>query len=435
MGVSFEAVKVVNYLSKLKREIHFMNQEFTQNIFDVLPAFLAMVMTGSLLVYFFRDHERSKPEVVLFSFLFIISGFIVQIVNKNISAINLSIEKYKGIFSFPIISAITGTFVVNKLLKHLSDEKEKRELVILLVETINSQIRSLSWINFYTSNHFSSPEKYMPEMDFLKIKENKNLVDIYTKNLIQNKYLESAFSKIGIFSENEIQTICYFVTSLGETLCYLEKINILDSSDFSNHLLTWILKSHLLHTILMGSLVVYQLDYRYTRKDYLIITTQFVNDYKRNIYPLLNLFECPSIYYKINGDGKLMIDVIDRLRYIRSEFKRINTFEIKEETISICRINAKSISMEKIDYLVNKIFQYNPSFILPDEFIHFEKNTVITDIESNAKNKLIEFMCEKINHYNNQVSQDDKIDLNCYINQIQNIPSDDMNIEVITPWG
>jgi hypothetical protein len=413
-----------------------------KNNMQILPAILGITITGSLLFYFCKNFERSKSQVILLSFLLMISGFALQIFVNNIGYINSFMEKGNNIFSLPIVSAISGTFVVNRLLKYISDNKEKREVAILLVETINSQIRSLSLIECYISGNLSNLEKDIPEVYLHNIRANENLINIYKKNLSQNKYLEVAFSKIGIFGENEIQTICSFVTSLSDTLCYLEKINILDSStiDSSIKLSIWALKSCLLKTILMGFLAVYQLNFMYTKKDYLSITNEFVDDYEKILEPLLILFKYPQMYYKINPDSGLMIDVINNLKHIRLVFNKLNKLDIKKEKNSICRINIKSIS-EEINHTRYKAFNHNQVFILPNnEFIYFKKDkkdAVTTDIESNAKNQLTEFMKKNINDYNQlaQNSKLDLLDLNVYINKVKNITPDKITVEVITPWG
>ena len=161
--------------------------EFIMNILDILPALFGMSITGSLLVYFFNQYERSRKIIIILSFLFIASGFTLQIFDNNSHQIDSWLEERKNIFSFPIISAIIGTFAVNKLLKYIADTKEKREMGILFRETINLQIRNLKFMQDYIWDN-KKRLKSIPDDIEDSIKRNQKLITI-SRNNLDNKFI------------------------------------------------------------------------------------------------------------------------------------------------------------------------------------------------------------------------------------------------------
>jgi hypothetical protein len=255
-------------------------------------------------------------------------------------------SEYKDVFSIPIFTILataTGIFLGNMGLRFLANKKEKREISILFINAINSQIRSLEFIKNYLLSY--------------KKKDNQKYIEIYRNRLKDNKYYQTAFNKVGIYNEQEIDLISKYSVELQEYLSYLERLlievnqdkqeqetlmNVKDSKTKYQqpHERTFIIVAiaHLI-TMLFAYLVVYKLSISYLSKNYQELVEEFIRDYKLLLYKdLISLFKFQK-FYRINET--LCNYLFNNLRYIKKAFQQNNILINKrnsEKPLYMCLI-------------------------------------------------------------------------------------------------
>ncbi|BAQ64207.1 hypothetical protein [Geminocystis sp. NIES-3709] len=136
---------------------------------EIIPAIIGLIIAGGILGYFLLKQKlqriifsylllEQKPKGIIFScFFFLISGFLFQIMfTSGFNNLKNFASEYKDVFSIPIFTILataTGIFIGNIGLRFLANNKEKREISILFINAINSQLRSLAFINSYLTSY------------------------------------------------------------------------------------------------------------------------------------------------------------------------------------------------------------------------------------------------------------------------------------------
>jgi hypothetical protein len=318
------------------------------NLYLILPAIIGFSFGGIILFYFFRKQE--PKGIILSSFFFIFSGFLFQIIfTSEFDYLKYFASDYKDVFSIPIFTILataTGIFLGNMGLRFLANNKEKREISILFINAINSQFRSLGVINSYLISY--------------KKKDIQNYIEIYRNRLKDNKFYETAFNKVGIYNEQEIDFISKYSVEFQEYLSYLERLLIEVNQDKQEQEIlinveestiqyqqpyekTFIIVkiAHII-TMLFACLVVYKLSISYLSKNYKEVEEEFIRDYKLLVYEdLISLFQYKK-FYKISKT--LSNDLFNKLRYIRKVFKQNSILSNKinsEKPLYMCLISVK----------------------------------------------------------------------------------------------
>lgn len=199
--------------------------QIMQNISQITPALLGFATTAIAMIltnnYFIKNYIFKKP--VVFSLIFISSGFIFQIVYSNRGSIQDFSEHYKNLLSLPpisIISTILALFLGNTLLRKIAEQKEKKEIAILFENTIDTHIKIIGFIDCY----LKPSELY--SNDFQKVENLKKFIDIYLSSLKDDVYYETTFKKVGIYNENEIDFISLYSTEKQLFIIYLKRFLI-----------------------------------------------------------------------------------------------------------------------------------------------------------------------------------------------------------------
>ena len=197
-----------------------------QNISQITPALIGFVIVAIAIILtnnykFIKNYIFKKP--VVYSFIFISSGFIFQLVYSNRLSIRIFSNCYKDLFSLPpisIISTILAVFLGNTLLRKIAEKKEKKEIAILFENTIDTHIRIIRFIDCY----LQSSELYSIEIP--KDENLRKFIDIYLSPLKDDVYYETAFKKVGIYNEYEIDFISLYSSEKQLFVSYLERLLI-----------------------------------------------------------------------------------------------------------------------------------------------------------------------------------------------------------------
>jgi hypothetical protein len=118
------------------------------SITEVLPAILGFSITGILILKFtffvkIPQYNENPPGILISSFIFIVSGFLFEIIYNSWTSIQCWTKDNSSIaFIFTVI----GTFCANRFLKKIADDKQKREISVLFRNSINLQVQSLQFI-------------------------------------------------------------------------------------------------------------------------------------------------------------------------------------------------------------------------------------------------------------------------------------------------
>lgn len=118
-----------------------------QSLIDIIPAILGFSLGIIVLIYFIYD--RNTKGMLYASLVFILSGFITQILWSNLQSIKNFILENKDILNFPILSTVLSLWAANQILRYFTAKKEKREISILFENAINYQLRLLELIENY----------------------------------------------------------------------------------------------------------------------------------------------------------------------------------------------------------------------------------------------------------------------------------------------
>ena len=115
------------------------------NLSQITPALIGF-FTVAIIIISIRNYKFIQAyilkEELIFSLIFISSGFIFQLIFNSRKQISYFAEQYKGLFTLPpvtVISTILAIFLGNTLLRKLADRKERREIAVLFENTIDTQ--------------------------------------------------------------------------------------------------------------------------------------------------------------------------------------------------------------------------------------------------------------------------------------------------------
>jgi hypothetical protein len=179
---------------------------------SVFPAILTYTtITLTWTIFIFRQKiDRDKILVVIFSFLFIFSGFFVQTLVGKHDELQDFFEEWGKVLSSPpitVLATASGIFIGNTFLKLFSNETERREISILFINGVEAHVRSLCMIDFYFSNN------------------NTNTANsrIYLTKFRENKNYEKALMGIGKFRDDETDMLSKYESHLWTTLVAIER--------------------------------------------------------------------------------------------------------------------------------------------------------------------------------------------------------------------
>ncbi|MDB9374175.1 hypothetical protein [Nodularia sphaerocarpa] len=393
-------------------------------IIQVLPAIIGFLITGLFILTFVHgvkipESNETPPGVIMSSFIFIASGFIFQIIYSHWSSIQCW-AKHNSSISF--VFTILGTFSINRFLKKLADDKEKREIAVLFRNSIDAQVRSLQFIKKYLS--------------FISPKECINYIQIYKSDLINSKSYDTALNKVGIYDEKDIDIISQYSIQLQQCLNYLERLLIeIELNEDMKVKRTYINQTNyqpqykrtiiivrivIITTSLLGIFTSYYLSKRYLNKNLEKLQNEFFDDYEKILDSLKELLIF-SDYYIMNKD--FFSDLLNKLKYIRNNFiETSNNFNAHErKPIYLYRLLIKELVADfDIDIYTGKI--------LPKVYISDEED-IVTFGESpeDAKNKCNSIIdsLKKKHHLKEEI-----------INKLKKeIENPDIIPEIVSPWN
>lgn len=310
---------------------------------EILPATFGFLTVGLFSLYyigggreFFVIISKRFSPLILYSFVFVVSGFTTQKFYRPVIEFFMSSQKEVSDQSKLIVTIISG-FIVNSIFRYLSNQKEKKETSTLFCNNINSQVTSLASINeWLIVSHLDQIEGY---------------VEIYKTRLVDNQYHKDSFNKIGIYNHQEIELISRYSSSLDRCLNSIERL-LLDfhtkkeESDNqtlyrqkfkyeSSNFFFVTLKIYLTISILLGYVLVYTLQIYSKSQNNEENLSEFVEDYKKAINSLRQLFDF-SYFYIL--DNCVANDLVESLKYIRFQYNLVNSISIDEREIYICRL-------------------------------------------------------------------------------------------------
>ncbi|MFN8952334.1 MAG: hypothetical protein ACK5WC_14505 [Aphanizomenon sp.] len=298
------------------------------SITEVLPAIIGFSIAGILILKFvfsvkIPQYNENPPGILISSFIFIVSGFLFEIIYNSWPSIKCWTKDNSSIaFIFTLI----GTFCANRFLKKLADDKEKREISVLFRNSIDSQVKSLQFINLYLS--FTSIQEYI------------NYIKIYKNNILTSKAYDTASNKIGIYDEKDIDIISKYSNELQQCFNYIERflieldehisvnkthVNQIEYQPQYQRTLI-IVKIAILTTSIFGIFTSYYLSKRYLNNNLGKLQNEFFNDYEE----ILDKFKEElsfSEFYIMNR--VISSDLFDKLKYIRNNFiESINNYNL-----------------------------------------------------------------------------------------------------------
>ena len=298
------------------------------SITEVLPAILGFSIAGILILKFvfsvkIPQYNENPPGILISSFIFIASGFLFEIIYICWPSIQCWAKNNSNIaFLFTIV----GGFCTNGFLKKLADDKEKREISVLFRNSIDSQVKSLQFINLYLS--------------FTSIKENINYIKIYKNALLTSKAYETALNKIGIYDEKDIDIISKYSNELQQCFNYIERLLTtldeyikVEKSEYKHEdkLILTIVKNTILITSLSGINIIYHLSKRYLGK----LQDELLNDYNdyKDYEEILDNFtkELNNSDNRMNED--IGSDLFARIKCITNDFKTSNITQSQREKL------------------------------------------------------------------------------------------------------
>ena len=438
----------------------------SSGLIEISPAIFGFVTVGLFSLYylgggreFFTIISKRFPPLVLYSFVFIVSGFLAQRFYQPVIEFFISSDKKVSDQSKLIVTIISG-FVVNSIFRYLSNQKEKKETATLFCNNINSQVISLAAINQWLIL------KNLDQID--------GYVEICKTRLVSNQYHKDSFNKIGIYNHQEIELISRYSSSLDRCLNSIERL-LLDfrakkegsanqGSSLKRDTLIWVfpsengcktypvgqklkafrdklsrlklipanqtpyrqkfkyepsnfvfvtLKIDLIISILLGYVLVYTLEIHSKSQNNEKNLSEFVEDYKKAINSLKQMFDCSHFYIL---DNCIANDLVENLKYIRFQYNLVNSTSIDETEIYICRLSNKTIIREvsNQDILLQIIsFIDNSESIV--SFGESEQKAI-----NNSKQKLKQHL---LNHKYDE-------------NQAEDIIQSCKTVtEIISPWG
>ncbi|MFN5066743.1 MAG: hypothetical protein ACK5ER_12940 [Aphanizomenon sp.] len=311
------------------------------NITEVLPAIIRFSTAGILILTFtffvkIPQYNENLPGILISSFIFIVSGFLFEIIYTHWSSI-LSWTEHNSSIAF--IFTVIGTFCANRFLKKIADDKEKREISVLFRNSIDSQVKSLQFINIYLSRSSINTKDI-------------NGIKIYKNNLLTSKAYDTALNKIGIYDEKDIDRISKYSNELQLCFNYIERLLTtldeyikVEKSEYEHEdkLILTIVKNTILTTSLSGINIIYHLSKRYLGKlqgelfkdykDYEEILDNFTNALS-NSDNRMNEGIGSDLFDRINRMNEgIGSDLFDRIKCITDDFKTSNITQSQREKL------------------------------------------------------------------------------------------------------
>lgn len=264
---------------------------------------------------------KEKPFGIIISSIYFISlPFIFEIISVHINNINSFLETYKNILNFPLVTILATTasiFLGNTLIRYFNDRKEKTEFAVLFIQAIESHISDLSKINLSILG-IRQRIIMSGEEDVEIYTEGGEDCKIYKLSLIENKSYDTAFNKIGIFNESEIDLASLYNRYLKESL-YL--IDIFCRQYFTQ------IQIVIPITQILGCLCIYQFSLNYSRQYSAKYREKFLEEcsyiltlvVETNLFPNYS-YSTKSSFISINISDSL----IEVLKDIREKYRKID---------------------------------------------------------------------------------------------------------------
>ena len=313
------------------------------NIIEVLPAIIGFSITGifilkSIFSVKIPQYNENPPGILISSFTFIASGFLFEIIYNCWPSIQ---SWARNNSSITFIFTILGGFCTNRFLKKLADDKEKREISVLFRNSIDSQVKSLQFINLYLS--FTSIQEYI------------NYIKIYKNNILTSKAYDTALNKIGIYDEKDIDIISKYSNELQQCFNYIERflieldehisvnkthVNQIEYQPQYQRTLI-IVKMAILTTSLFGIFTSYYLSKHYLNNNLGKLQDEFFNDYEEILDKFKEKLSFSSKFYIMNR--VISSDLFDKLKYLRNNFiESSNNYNVSSrKPIYLCRLLIK----------------------------------------------------------------------------------------------
>jgi hypothetical protein len=116
--------------------------ELENNVYNtnILPAILGYLFSGLLIYQFTKYKFLDDIPILSLSFIFLSSGFLIQLTVDNFDIIVCWANYSKNVISLPILTSIILTFLANRLLQSSAKEQEKKEVSILLKSIIEEHL-------------------------------------------------------------------------------------------------------------------------------------------------------------------------------------------------------------------------------------------------------------------------------------------------------
>ena len=348
--------------------------------------------------------------------MFIISGFLFQISFYNFSGIKDFASEYQDIFTIlaTVISTTLGIFLGNTILRYIDKRKEQKEIAIIFINAIDAQVKCMRHINFY----LSSLRQDDPKSDeFLKI---------YISELSDYKGFETAFERIGIYSEREIDCISLYSTKRKQLISLTERLLLHFANPEKKEF--WlefeIVKLFVVTTTFLGLLCLIQISRFYSLEK--------MNNYQKDFEDFfIKRLEELNLSLPVTG-RELCKGFVKRLEWLKDHYPKNHTSQIKlDKKFYICIIELDVNT-------INDIFNVN---LIVDNYINNLNNIFsFGQSEEEAKNKVKEKLRELIKEKRGLfLSKTTSRDIQNYHNQLNtNIDNlfEQLNKEVtnITPW-
>lgn len=294
---------------------------------------------------------------------FISSGFVVQLIYSNLELLKKFAEEYKNIFSLPIITIFAtaiGIFLGNTLLRLRAENKERREIAILLINTIDAQIKSMGFINKYLTEFETQVLMSNNKAKLDDAIKSRDKIRVYFSQLSHDIYFETAFKKIGIYNEDDIDIISLYSTQKQQLLNYTNRLMI-DFEQLKNQspniLIFEIVKSSIVTTIFFGYLSLIEISKYYSSNKICVEQDNFekswialLNQLNRNI-SLINKDLCEDFLKTINFVKDNYQEIFDNrnIKQIKPYYVCVITINIDiiNKTLNTGRISNAILSSEK----------------------------------------------------------------------------------------
>ncbi|WP_016953048.1 hypothetical protein [Anabaena sp. PCC 7108] len=424
---------------------------YFHNIVEILPAIIGFSITGifiltSVFSVKFPEYNENPPGILISSFIFIVSGFLFEIIYDSWPSIQCWAENHQSIaFVFTISGTLFTGFCTNGFSRKLADDKEKREISVLFRNSIDSQVKSLKIINLYLS--------------FALTEENINCMKIYKNNLLTSKAYDTALNKIGIYDEKDTDIISKYSNELQQCFNYIErflieldehiqfnethkKTHINEPEYQPQHERTLIIvKIAILTTSISGIFTSYYLSKRYLNNNLGKLQDEFFNYYEE----ILDKFKEELRLSEFNIMNRVISsDLFDKLKYIRNNFiESSNNYNVSSrKPIYLCRLIIK----EPVGNFGVADFGYDFDLLAIAQLLHYQYFRLLdfyfhTLIQQRPKLPKL-----YINHTDDIVTfgespEDVKNNCNSIIEDLKNkhnleteIQYSDIIPEIISPW-